>query len=223
MSSPAPWSFSRIKAFKTCPRQFHEMKVLKLHPQEETQAMLYGTQFHEAAEFYIRDGTELPKRFEYARPALDALNRKRGDKLCEYELGLTADLEPCGFKDDNVWFRGIVDLLIIDGDLAWVIDHKTGRNARYADKGQLELMALAVFKHFPTIQRINAGLLFVVAGELIKARYHRHQEADMWQKWLTEYGTMEKAYQTDVWNPKPSGLCRKHCPVVSCPHNGANS
>ena len=35
----------------------------------------------------------------------------------------------CGFKDDNVWFRGIADLIILDSDnkLAWVIDYKTGK------------------------------------------------------------------------------------------------
>ena len=24
----------------------------------------------------------------------------------------------------------------------------------------------------------------------------------------------------DVWNPRPSGLCKKHCVVLECPHNG---
>jgi hypothetical protein len=31
---------------------------------------------------------------------------------------------------------------------------------------------------------------------------------------------MKIAYDNDVWNPKPSGLCRKHCSVLSCSHNG---
>lgn len=63
-------------------------------------------------------------------------------------MGLTENLEPCDFFSDEVWWRGIADLVIIDEeeDLAWVIDYKTGKSARYADKGQLELMALAIFK-----------------------------------------------------------------------------
>ena len=29
-------------------------------------------------------------------------------------MGLTAELEPCTFKDKNVWWRGIADLVIVD-------------------------------------------------------------------------------------------------------------
>ena len=55
---------------------------------------------------------------------------------------------------------GLLTLVILDeeDETAWVIDYKTGRNARYADKGQLELMALAAFKHFPNIKRVRGGL-----------------------------------------------------------------
>lgn len=221
-TTAAPWSFSKVKSFKTCPKQFYHERVLKQFPQQETEAMLYGTLFHEAAEKYVRDGEPLPGKFSYAERALNSLRAKQGEKLCEYEMGLTADLEPCGFKDKNVWYRGIVDLLILDREnkLAWVIDHKTGKNARYADKGQLELMALCVFEHFPEIDEIRAGLLFVVAKELIKAKYLRENKKFMWEKWLTEYARMQKAFDLNVWNPNPSGLCKNHCPVLECAHNG---
>ena len=57
--SIAPWSFSKIKAFQQCPKQFYHEKVLKQYPFKESEATLYGTAFHEAAEEYIRDGGEL--------------------------------------------------------------------------------------------------------------------------------------------------------------------
>ena len=46
-------------------------------------------------------------------------------------------------------------------------------------------------------------------------------EAVLWKPWLSKYAALEKAYETGVWNPRPSGLCRRHCPVVECPHNGS--
>jgi hypothetical protein len=539
----APWSYSRIKAFDTCPKQFYHTHILKEFPFKETEAMRYGTEFHKAAEDFIRDGTPVPKRFAFAKPALQVLADKPGDKHCELKVGLTADLEPCGFFDSNVWFRGVVDLIIIDGEQATVIDykglaadtplpspsgwttmgdvavgdtlfdmsgdpckvtgksevknidcyritfddcssvvcdhehlwrlsdgsvkrvtditwesnkkqrvnvpcvdvasplktealdlpvdpyvlglwiadgtrntgnitkpdafiweeiqrrgypvnmqsggqgacptrcpkglrtqlrkagyipekripeaylrasagqrldllrglmdgdgsvnptrkqcvymttdrvladqvaellsslgqrpsvattkqsgfgltvtahpvsfrpndlnpfliprkaervdpawgpgrsdrrrieriekiesvptqcisvdsptrtflctkrmiptHNTGKSARYADKGQLELMALAVFKHFPEVQNVRAGLLFVIAKEFVRDQYGTADEPKMWQKWLADYAKMEKAAENDVWNPRPSGLCRAHCPVTQCPHNGA--
>ena len=222
--SIAPWSFSKLKAFETCPKQFYHVKILKEYPQKETDAMRYGTDVHLACEEYIRDNKPLPKKYDYCKPSLDALNRIQGEKLCEYELGLTANLEPCGFRDDDVWFRGIADLIIVDHDnkLAWVVDYKTGKSARYADTGQLELMALATFKHFPQVKKVNAGLLFVIAKALVKDSYQSATAPALWKKWLTNYARMEKALETGVWNPRPSGLCRQHCAVLECPHNGRN-
>ena len=220
MSSVAPWSFSRIKAFDTCPKQFYHTYILKEFPYEETEAMRYGTEFHKAAEEFIRDGKPVPERFSFAKPALESLAAKPGKKHCEFKFGLTRDLEPCSFFAKNVWFRGVIDLAIIDGDRAWIVDYKTGKSARYAEVGQLELMALAVFKHFPEVKKINGGLVFVVADEFVKDKYSIELEGEMWAKWLGEYAKMEKAEETGVWNPKPSGLCRAYCKVLECPHNG---
>jgi len=218
----APWSFSKIKAFQQCPKQFYHEKVIKQYPFKMTEAIRYGDQFHKAAEKYIRDGEELPKRFLYAKDSLDALRRKKGDKLCEYRMGLTEDLEPCGFYEDSVWWRGIADLIILNQDqgIAYVVDYKTGKSSRYADKGQLELMAMAVFKHFPNVDTVRAGLLFVVCEDLIRNTYEQYEEDTLWDKWMDNFQTMETAYKVDVWNPKPSGLCRQWCQVMECPHNG---
>lgn len=222
--SIAPWSFSKAKAFEQCPKQFYHEKILKQYPVEETDAMRYGTEFHKACEDYIKSEAPLPKKFDFIQKTLDALNEKRGIKMCEQKLGLTADLEPCGFFDKRVWFRGIADLVIIDvlTGVAWVIDYKTGKSLKYADKGQLELMALIVFKHYPQITRVKAGLLFVVAKGLVKEDYEIDLEPNLWEKWLGIYGRMEKAFESDVWNPRPSGLCKRHCPVLECAHNGRN-
>jgi hypothetical protein len=220
--SVSPWSFSKIKAFEQCPKQFYHMKIAKDYIEEETEAVLYGTLFHEAAENFVKDDTPIPEKFKYAEAALTSLKNKPGKKLCEYKLGLTEDLEPCGFFDENVWFRGIADLIILDGDTASVVDYKTGKSAKYADKGQLELMALATFKHFPEIKKVKAGLLFVIAKALVRDSYEDTVAPILWKKWLSDYARMEKALETNTWNPRPSGLCRAHCAVIDCPHNGRN-
>ena len=220
--SIAPWSFSKIKAFEQCPKQFYHMKIARDYKDTETEAMLYGTLFHEAAESFVKDGTPIPEKFKYAEKALTNLRDRPGKKLCEYKLGLTENLDPCGFFDEEVWFRGIADLIILDGDTAWVVDYKTGKSAKYADKGQLELMALATFKHFPEIKKVKAGLLFVIAKALIKEDYPDTVAPTLWKKWLSDYARMEKALQSNTWNPRPSGLCRQHCAVLECPHNGRN-
>lgn len=222
MTKIPAWSFSSMKTFDQCPKKFYHLKVVKDYQEEQNaEHLLYGKRFHEAAELYIRDGTALPAEFHFAKSALDTLNQFPGRKLCEYEMGLTENLEPCGFKDPNVWWRGIADLIVLEPDgTARVLDYKTGKSAKYADKGQLELMALAIFKHFPEVKRVKAGLLFVIAKAFPKVNFHRDDEPKLWEKWLGEYAKMKSAYKYDVWNPRPSGLCRKHCVVLECPHNG---
>jgi len=223
MSIPAQ-SYSSLKLFEQCPRKYYHLRVLKDHKEPMSEAMLYGNRMHKAAENYVSDGTPLPPYFSYVKSTLDNLMQFKGERLCEFKLGLTKDLEPCSFGHQDVWFRGIIDLAILDHEKGEgrILDYKTGKSAKYADTGQLELMALGVFKHFPHIKKIKAGLLFVIANAFIKDNYDVSMEKKLWAKWLGEYKRIEYAFNSNVWNPNPSGLCKKHCVVTSCPHNGAN-
>ena len=220
MSSPS-WSYSGIKKFETCPKQFYHIKVLKEYEEPPTEATLYGTQFHEAAEFYIKNGTPLPAPFAFAKPVLDKLNAIEGDKHCEYEMGLTEKLEPCDFFDPDCWFRGVADLLIIDREKgeARVIDYKLGKS-RYADLGQLELMALAVFKMFPEVKKVKGGLLFLAEDKFVPSVYEVEQQHRYWGNWMPKVIMLEGAYSADIWNAKPNGLCKNYCWVSSCTHCG---
>ena len=220
MSKAGAWSFSKIKAFENCPLQFYHVTVLNEFPFKDTEATLYGKAFHTACEEFIRDGKALPEAFAYVKPTLERLAAMPGEKHCELKMGLTADLEPCDFFAKNVWFRGIADLIIVDGETARYVDYKTGKSSRYAEKGQLQLMALAIFKHFPQVKKVKGALLFTIANDMVKQDYSVVDEGALWSPWLQKYAALEKAYETGVWNPRPSGLCRKHCPVTQCPHNG---
>ena len=83
-------------------------------------------------------------------------------------------------------------------------------------------MALAIFKYFPYVKKVKAGLLFVVAKAFIKDSYSIENESKLWGKWITEYNRLKLAVKNDIWNPRPSGLCKKHCAVLECAHNGRN-
>ena len=221
MKKPA-WSHSSLKDYEGCARRYHAVKILKLYPFQETQATRYGTQLHLAAEEYIRDDKPLPPEFEFIQTTLDALKAKPGRKLAEQKMALDEKLNPVGWLDKTVWVRGIADLLILDDDnlTAWVVDYKTGKNSRFADTKQLEILTLALFKHFPKVKRVKAGLLFVVAKDFVKAEYSQDSQDQAWVSWLNDTNRLEEAYKTEVWNPKPNFSCKNYCAVVSCVHNG---
>lgn len=216
------WSYSSLSLFQQCPRKYHQIRVVKNIKESDTEALMYGKEVHKAAEDYVREGQPIPAKFQFMKPYVDLLKDLAGDKLCEHQMGLTEALEPCGFFDKNVWWRGVADLLIIDGDKAHLIDYKTGKSSQYADVKQLELLALATFKHFPNITKIKAGLIFFVAQDLVKADFVDEQQEVLWAKWLPELSRLEKCYEVDVWNPKTNFTCKKFCPVTDCEHNGKN-
>jgi hypothetical protein len=216
---PIKWSHSALKKFEQCPRQYYETAVLKLHPYTETEATRYGTQVHESLELYIRDGKPIPPEHERFKPIVDAMINRPGRRLAEYEMGLTADLQPCTFKDPNVWVRGIVDVLIVDDDnlTAWVGDWKTGSN-KYPDRDQLVLMSLMVFAHFPHIRKVKSALLFIVKEDMVKMTMLREQAEKFWWKYRERVAQIEQCHANDVWNPKQSPLC-PWCPCTSCEHH----
>jgi hypothetical protein len=220
VSKSGAWSYRRIKAFETCPKQFYHVNVLKQFPLKDTPATIYGKEFHTACENYIKDGVALPPQFSFMEETMKKLSDMPGQKYCELKMGLNADLEACGYFDKAVWFRGVADLIVINGDVARYIDYKTGKSAKYADTGQLQLMGLAIFKHFPQVKKVKGALLFTIANGIVKQDYSVSDEGVLWRPWVEKYASLEKAYEHDVWNPRPSGLCRKRCPVTECPHNG---
>lgn len=215
------WSHSGLKNYETCPRQYHEVKVLKKWPREETDATLYGTRLHEQAELFIRDGRPLDDDFKFLQPVVDALAAMPGRKLPEYEMALKHDLSPCDFKDPDYWVRGIADLVIVDDDnmTARCYDFKSGGN-KYPDTDQLTLMSLMIFKHFPHVRQVTSGLLFVLKNTVTKHKVSRDQETMLWWRYRERVGRIAMAHATGVWNPKSSGLCRKYCPCLGCEHNG---
>lgn len=213
------WSYSSMSLFQQCPKKYYHLRVAQDAVDPPSEQMRYGLDVHKAAEDYVRDGTPIPEKFAYMRVPLDRLKQMDGDVYCEHKMGITRDLEACDFNAKDAWWRGIADLLVVNGGKARIIDYKTGQN-KYADTKQLELLALATFKHFPGVESVNAGLLFVVHTALIKEKYHSAEQEERWGKWLDQSAQLDEAFKADTWNPKQNFTCRSWCPVTNCAHNG---
>jgi CRISPR/Cas system-associated exonuclease Cas4 (RecB family) len=208
------WSFSSLKEYVNCPRQYQELKVLKRFEKKATEQMLYGTVVHKVCEDYVAEGKPLEKNYQRFKPVLDSLVAIPGTKYPEYQMALTSDKLPCDFTDKNRWVRGIVDLLIVDGDHAFIVDYKTGSN-RYPDPKQLKLMALMTFAHFPEVKVIKAGLLFVMHESFMSEEYTRDKIPKLWSYFSTDLERLNISYENNIWNPNPTPLCG-WCPVKTC-------
>jgi hypothetical protein len=224
-SKVVPWSYSGLKLFKTCPRKYFAEKVEKSIPYEESPAAAIGNFIHKALENHIRVGTPLPVKlpdgapFPELEPVVESIKGIPGSVFCELKLGLTRDLKACDFFSKNVWFRSVADLLKIKDDRAWVIDYKTG-SAKYPDKTQLELMAMAVMGVWPKVNVVHGALVFLQEPSVVKIKVTRDELPALWAKWRQEVDILEKTGETNIWTPTPNGLCRSWCRVTQCEYNG---
>jgi CRISPR/Cas system-associated exonuclease Cas4 (RecB family) len=211
------WSYSALKEYENCPKKYYEIRVAQNYTVIPSEQMIYGTEVHKALEDYVKDGKELALNYLRFKPAADALIDIPGEKYPEYEMALFRDKTPCDFADSNRWVRGIVDLLIVDGDYAFIVDYKTG-SSKYPDPKQLRLMSLMTFAHFPNVNKIKAGLLFVMHGSFVTEEYTREDLDKSWAKFNGPLGRLDNSYDNNVWPPNPTPLC-KYCPVKSCDFN----
>lgn len=194
------------------------MKVAKDVKDDGSEATVYGKELHKAAEDYIKDGTPIPPQFAFIQNTVDALKNIPGEKHTEIELGVSnknGRLNPCGFYDKDAWYRGIADLLIVNGDEGYLVDYKSSKNAKYADLKQLDLLAGAVFAHFPELRTLKSALIFVVSNEFVNKEHNSQHKLAYFEHVRFDLERLEKAMETGVWNAVSSPLCG-WCPVKTC-------
>ena len=211
------WSYSSLSEYTKCPKKYYEIRVAQNYVFQDTPQTIYGKEVHKALENYVKSNIQLAKNYERYKELVDNLISIQGDKYCEYEMALTKEKRPCKFDSNDRWVRGICDLLIIDGDTAFIVDYKTGSN-KYPDPKQLKLMALMTFAHFPKVDKVKAGLLFLAHNHFIPEEYKREDIDKLWGHFIPSLMRLDNSYRTDVWLPNPTPLC-KYCPVKSCDFN----
>jgi hypothetical protein len=221
----AAWSYSALQLFETCPRKFQALRVTKEVKEGETEALRWGNWLHKQFEDYVKARGQfvIPKEIERYRKLLDTIVSLPGEKYPEFQVALRVDLSQTGFFAKDVWTRGKLDVLIIDGKTAVVLDYKTGKPK--SDDTQAKLFALYVFSLFPHVEEVKSGFVWVaedVKNPIDIKTYSRSDSTLLWGEFLPRIKMFEDAHTKNEWPVRPSGLCKKHCPVTSCPHNGAN-
>lgn len=90
--------------------------------------------------------------------------------------------------------------------------HNTGKPKE--DFTQLKLFAKMLFSAYPDLQRARCGFVWSKTGKSTHEVYTRSQ-IDVWweEELLPRVRRMELAYNEGRFDPRPSGLCGKWCPV----------
>lgn len=216
MAQPITWSYSSLQKFIECPKRYFEEKVAKRVKQRPTEASTWGERVHKGMENALHQpdpGGAMDGDLATLAPVAQRFSHVKGDLATEQQLAITYTFRPTEWFAADVWCRGILDAVWIDGDVAKIVDWKTGKRKR--DSGQLKLFALLLFAHRPEVERVNTSFVWLTNGKMDVEKYHRKDVPILWQDILPDVRRLEYAHKTQTWIPKPSALCG-WCPVQSC-------
>lgn len=211
MAGTLPWSYSSLSAFETCPRRFYLTRITKQVSEPQSQAMTWGNEVHKALELAVNGTKPLSPSFVQYQPIVTRLRAAKGKTFTEQKFGITESFKPTTFFAKDVWFRGVLDLTIVNPKVGVVLDYKTGKVK--TDGDQLKLFAAATFAQHPYLETVKTGYLWLASNKTTTQDFQREELPAIWQEFLPRISRMVRAQEDDNWAPRPSGLCANWCPV----------
>jgi RecB family exonuclease len=207
-------SYSSIKLFENCPLRYYRQRIVKDITDPGGEASKHGERIHAFLEGRLK-GSGLDAEVAQYEPLCASVEKlaKQGELHIEKELVLTENLVPTGWWDSDAWLRSKLDVLVVIGADAVVMDWKTGK--RNADQFQMQMFAAQVFKHFPDVQQVKTSLVWLKTMEMDTEVYNRADINTVWAEIMKRIQRIHSSVEHDNWPAKPSGLCR-FCP---CRHD----
>jgi hypothetical protein len=214
------WSYSKLKNYETCPKRHYEVDIAKTYVEEATDdpdsALNWGNRVHDTlAGVLTGKVSALPPEMRSYQRWVDVVLAGPGQLLVEQKYAITRQFAPTQYFAKDVWYRGIGDVVRINGPVALVIDWKTGKILE--DSVQLMLMAQCLFSHYPQLKRVRSEFVWLKEDCTTPEVYDRQEVANNWVGLMDRVNMLELASKTMNYPPKPGRLCRNYCPVQSCP------
>lgn len=232
---PFAWSYSRLKNFEACPKKHWEIDIVKNIKEPESEQLKWGGYVHKNLAAIIKNRIEhkagciadvmpCPVQLSPYMGWVNQIVAGDGDILVEQQLAIDADFNPTDWFSrpgkPEPWFRSIGDVVKIAGDIGLVADWKTGKILE--DSQQLALMAAVLFAHYPQLKAVRSEFVWLKEGPDVSTRedFYRSDMPNMWRGLWPRIEALKVAHETTSYPPKPSGLCKRFCPVTSCPYHG---
>ena len=217
------WSYSVLDSFETCPRRHYLIKVAKKVTEQQNEQMLHGNRVHRALEHRLKERLPLDRHMEHYEPFAQRVERSAvgGRLLTEQKLAINENFQACTYFAKDVWVRVITDFTILKGRHGFIGDWKTGNPN--PESAQLRLSAAVTFAHNREIETITNSFIWLKTGTVTKETFKRSDVAEIWQGFMPRIRRLEIAFEKNEWPARPSGLCKKHCPVgkANCEHCGS--
>lgn len=212
------WSYSKLKNYEQCPKRMYEVDVQKNFQDGGGEALLWGNKVHEVLAAALSKGTPLPPEMAAYEYWVDRVRRGTGELQVEQKYAITRDFAPTTYFANNVWYRGIGDVIRLNDEVALILDWKTGKILE--DPVQLMLMAQCLFSHYPKLKAVRSSYVWLKDDCETPELFTREEVAEQWVDLLPRVQAMEQSFINMNFPPKPGRLCKNWCPVSSCPFHG---
>ena len=208
---PFAWSYSKLKNFETCPKRHYNVDVIKAFKEEEGEALQWGNAVHKA--LAARCGPSevaLPPIMKgYEKWAAKVTSGSNATIMTEQQLAIDENFAATPwFASDakktgkgEPWFRGIADVLKINGRVALAVDWKTGKIVD--DAPQLALLAACIFAHHPNILKVRSEFIWLKEDASTREDFHRDNMAAVWSGLWPRIEQLKLAYEKLNYPPKP--------------------
>lgn len=212
MTKPISWSHSALNSFESCAHKHNETKVAKRIKDVYGPEAQEGNVIHERLEHRLLKGIPLAGMMKEYEPLCKSIENAPGELHPECKFTLTREMKKTTFFAKNAWFRGIIDILKVNGTKAWIGDWKTGKVKN--DYEQLELFAGVVFIFYPEVTEINANYIWLKTKEFSPTQtYTRANLAEIWGKHIPRAMALEQAAAEGSWPTNVTGLCKSYCVI----------
>ena len=137
------YSFSRLSTYRQCPRLYKAQYVDKKVVFRETAATQKGVALHKQLQAALDKKQSTPPSVCFVPEKLWT-GLVRVGAQAEVKIAINNRKEECDFFADDVWLRGIADVLFVRDMEAVIVDWKTGRPG-FTDRLQADVYGALVY------------------------------------------------------------------------------
>jgi len=181
--------------------------------------MEWGDYVHKSLEKRGREGIALPedmKAFEKYALVIDDMCKMEGLEITfEQQMAIDIDCRETPYFGEAVHGRGKLDVKMVKGAMAYIMDWKTGKKRE--DPLELKLQAVLLKARHPQVRRI-VGRYIWLKDDALGQPYELGNVGET-QVWIdATLAQAENSLKTNSWAKRPSPLCG-WCDVKTCEYN----
>lgn len=219
---PFTWTYSKLANFEDCPRRHFECDIERRYKEDDNNENLqWGNYVHDELAKACK-GAPLPDELGPYQKWVDRVRRwaarPNGSVMVEQKMGYTDQFQPASWQAPAVWVRLKVDVAYVEGPVAVILDWKTGRIKE--EPIQLGVTAQGIFSKYPDVQLVASEYVWLKEDATTPELFRRSDMKHLWSKVLPRVQAYREAIVAKNFPPKPGGLCKRYCPVASCPWHG---